>query len=104
MQQLLDLHGASGSAYRFRLIDGDERLPVTAGNFAYVGWLGHTPQVFCCGAVNTLAAAADGWNDAVRVHGAAGLYVRLNVARATRDHEHDDIVAQYRPAMVKTDF
>lgn len=52
-----------------------------------------------CGAVNTLGTAAQRWDEAVAAYGAAGLYVRLNVARAVRDEEHTDLVAKHRPLM-----
>ena len=81
MQDLLDLTGASGADYRFRRVEDPARLPTTAGNFLYVRWRGSTPQVLCCGAVNSLVEASDRWDFAVRSHGAQGLYVRLNVAR-----------------------
>lgn len=99
MQEILDLQGASGETYRFRLIADAAQLPATSGNFVYVRWRGTTPQVFCCGAVNRLSAAAGRWDEAVRAHGATGLYIRLNVARALRNEEHADLIAKHRPPM-----
>lgn len=99
MQEHLDLQGASGATYRFRLIADPDQLPATSGNFVYVRWRGATPQVFCCGAVNSLTAAVRSWDEAVRAYGASGLYVRLNVARSARDEEHADLVEKYRPPM-----
>lgn len=99
MQDHLDLKGASGATYRFRLIADPGQLPATSGNFVYVRWRGLTPQVFCCGAVNSLSAATQSWDEAVRAYGALGLYVRLNVARAARDEEHADLVEKHRPPM-----
>ena len=99
MQGILDLNGASGATYRFRLIADPGELPATSGNFVYVRWRGAAPQVFCCGAVSTLSSAAERWDEAVRAYGAAGLYIRLNVARAVRDEEHADLVAKHQPPM-----
>jgi hypothetical protein len=99
VQDHLDLQGASGATYRFRLIAETGELPATSGNFVYVRWRGQTPQVFCCGAINSLSAASRAWDEAVRTHGVTGLYVRLNVARARRDEEHADLTAKYRPPM-----
>lgn len=99
MQDHLDLKGASGATYRFRLVAEPGQLPATSGNFVYVRWRGTAPQVFCCGAVNSLTSASQDWDEAVRAHGASGLYVRLNVARASRDEEHADLVAKYQPVM-----
>jgi len=100
VQDHLDLQGASGATYRFRLIPEPGQLPATSGNFAYVRWRGATPQVFCLGAVNNLGSAGRDWDEAVRAHGASGLYVRLNVARAVRDEEHADLFEKHRPPMV----
>jgi uncharacterized protein YecE (DUF72 family) len=99
VQEHLDLQGASGATYRFRLIADPDQLPATSGNFVYVGWHGATPQVFCCGAVNSLSAALQSWDEAVRAYGASDVYVRLNVARSVRDEEHADLVEKYRPPM-----
>ena len=99
VQEHLDLKGASGATYRFRLIAEPGQLPATSGNFVYVRWRGATPQVFCLGAVNSLGSASRDWDEAVRVHGASGLYVRLNVARSVRDAEHADLVEKHRPPM-----
>ena len=99
MQDHLDLQGASGASYRFRLIAGPDQLPATSGNFVYVRWLGATPQVFCCGVIDSLSAAFGSWDEAIRTYGALSVYIRLNVARARRDEEHADLVEKYRPPM-----
>jgi hypothetical protein len=103
VQDLIDLQGASGATYRFRLIADPAELPATSGNFVYVRWRGSAAQVFCCGAVNSLGAARRLWDEAVRAYGATSLYVRLNVARAVRDQEHADLVGKYRPPMAVLD-
>lgn len=99
MQEILDLQGASGSHYRFRLIADPAQLPATSGNFVHVRWSGGGAQVVYCGAVSALTAAADRWNETLSAHDAAGLYVRLNVARKERDEEHADLVAKHQPPM-----
>ena len=99
MQEILDLQGASGSHYRFRLIPDPAQLPATSGNFVHVRWSGASAQVVYCGAVSALTSAADRWSETRSAHDAAGLYVRLNVARKERDEAHADLVAKYRPAM-----
>lgn len=103
MQDHLDLTGASGAIYRFRLVEDPAQLPATAGNFVYVRWRGATAQVLCCAAVNSLVQATDDWDFAVRSHGVQALYVRLNVARATRGEEHRDLVSRWRPVMASRD-
>lgn len=103
MQDHLDLPGASGATYRFRLVEDPAQLPATAGNFVYARWRGATPQVLCCSAVNSLVQATNEWDLAVRSHGVQALYVRLNVARATRSEEHRDFIARLRPIMASRD-
>jgi hypothetical protein len=103
VQDLLDLTGASGAQYRFRLIEDPEQLPATAGNFLYVRWRGSAPQVMCCGAVNSLVEASHRWDFAVRSHGVQGLYIRLNVARAKRREEHQDLFTRLQPPMPPID-
>lgn len=99
MKDSLDLQGASGATYRFRLVADPAGLPATSGNFVYVRWRGAAAQVACCGAVHTLASANRFWDEAVRAHKVEGLYIRLNVARAVRDQEHEDLMAKLRPPM-----
>jgi uncharacterized protein YecE (DUF72 family) len=99
VQDFLDLKGASGVVYRFRLIVDPAQLPTTSGNFAYVRWRGASPQIFALGAVNSLSTASRSWDEAVRAYGASGLYVRLNVARSARDEEHADLIAKHSPPM-----
>lgn len=94
----LDFAGGSGAYYRFRLADRT-RLPATAGIFVYMRWQGRTPFVVCCGSVDSLVQAAGQWDEAVRRYGVEALYVRLNVARAARDHERQDLLASLRPPM-----
>lgn len=99
MQDLIDLQGASGARYRFRHVADLSDLPAAAGNFAYVRWTGVRPQVVGCGAANGLGQAAVGWSHAVSSHGANAVYVRLNVVRAARLGEHQDLVEGLRPPM-----
>jgi hypothetical protein len=99
VKEHLDLQGASGATYRFRLMGDPEQLPTGGGNFVYVLWRENIAQVPFCGAVSRLSAATIFWDEAVRLHGVQCLYIRLNVARARRESEHADLVEKVRPAM-----
>lgn len=99
VQDHLDLQGASGATYRFRLVSDLEELPATSGNFVYLRREGAAPRVFCFGAVDSLGFAAERREEIARAYGPADLYVRLNVARALRDEEHADLVRRHRPPM-----
>jgi hypothetical protein len=98
----IDLRGASGAVYRFRLAPLST-LPPSAGNFVCVA--GEAPQlhVVACGATLVLERAANVWAQAVNQHGATGLYVRLNIAASTRASEHHDLVSALDPPLVAVD-
>lgn len=93
----LDVTGASGTRYRFRLARLD-RLPAAAGNLIAV--TGAPPRLVyvLCAAARSLASAASPVHDALAGVRDVRAYVRLNVARATREAEHADIVAAHAPA------
>lgn len=102
MQDFIDLQGASGASYRFRRRqEGVLHLP-TAGNYVLVQEAGETFKVLTVGTssdlsvVHTPAAARSGPKP-------THLYTRLNVGRAVRSAEHDDLVARYEPAEVITE-
>ncbi len=98
----IDLNGASGVVYRFRLAQ-PEALPDAAGNFVWIAEPPPTGRVICCGTTRNLIKAAETWADAVKQEGATHLYVRLNVASSARTSEHDDLVASLHPPLVVVD-
>ncbi|NBB16545.1 hypothetical protein GVN21_14375 [Caulobacter sp. SLTY] len=100
MNEYIELQGASGSALRFRLRSDAAPLPAMAGNFVCIKMSGDTPEVVACGATNSLMTAGVAWEAAVREHGAEALYIRLNVAGATRALELESLVKHHNPPMV----
>ena len=85
----IDLPGASGALYRFRKIEG--LLPPIGGNFVYIREKDGVAQVLGCGKSRALGRtlATD-----MAANGQEGdLYVRLNVAGAKRESEHQDLIA-----------
>ena len=104
MQQFIDIAGASGAVYRFQPISGHDRLPATAGNFLFVRGGSDAYEVICCGMTSGLAQARAAWSAAVEQHQVTAIFVRLNVSRAVRVREHEDIIAGQNPAMVITDL
>ena len=99
MKDFLDLKGASGAEYRFRIWrEGSPHLPV-AGNYVFLREDGEGFKVLLVGATNDLSQARSEWPKVVR-RGATHVFTRLNVARAVRAAEHEDLVAGYRPALV----
>ncbi|MDO9337265.1 MAG: hypothetical protein Q7T61_12750 [Caulobacter sp.] len=99
MNDYIELQGADGVPLRFRLNTRLEELPAMAGNFVCVRDKGGELEVICAGAANSLQSAAKAWKGA-RDKGAEALYVRLNVAGATRAQELDSLVERYKPAQV----
>ncbi len=100
MKPIIDLTGASGAIYRFRLIESPAQLPATGGNFVFVRSERKNDQVVGCGVARSLTQAGEAWPDAVAQHRTNRIYVRLNVARALREAEHEDLVAGLQPALV----
>lgn len=96
MSDFIDLRGASGAAYRFRRAD-PAALPATAGNFVFVREDEGGPEIVCCGTALSLTLAGGLTRNMAERYGANDLYIRLNVARAVRLGEHQDIVEQARP-------
>ena len=98
MNTFIDLQGASGATYRFRLWpEGAAHLPI-AGNYIYVRKAGAGFKVVVAGLSNDLSTCRRGLEKS-GPRAATHVYTRLNVSRATRNTEHDDIVVAYEPAI-----
>jgi hypothetical protein len=99
MKDFLDLKGATGRAYRFRLWpEGAHHAPI-AGNYVYVKDEAEGPKVLQVGECNDLSTARAGWSKATR-RGATHVFTRLNVSRAVRIAEHEDLLANFPAARV----
>lgn len=99
MQDFLDLQSASGATYRFRLWPpGAPHSPV-AGNYVVVKPTASGFKVLVAGVCRDLSQARASLTGSARRKDAF-LYTRLNISRAVRTAEHEEIVAQYKPAEV----
>ncbi|WP_293678630.1 hypothetical protein [uncultured Phenylobacterium sp.] len=99
----MDLNGASGALYRFRLWpEAAPHLPI-AGNYVFLKAGAEGFTVLLVGATNDLSRARHAWGN-VSESGATHAFTRLNVARAVRTAEHEDLVANYNPPMVEAGF
>jgi hypothetical protein len=98
MREFVDLRGASGNLYRFRLWPEGGAHPPIAGNYIVLREDGDDVKVLLAGVTSDLSQAANECRKLLAKDAEARLYTRLNVARALRSAEHDDIVAAYRPA------
>lgn len=83
----IDLNGASGATYRFRVWPGAGRHSPTAGNYVVVTERGQ--KVLAVGMLDDLSRA----ERQVAVPKGALLYTRLNIGRQMREGEHADLIA-----------
>jgi len=96
MKDIIDLRGASGTTYRFRLWPpGASHLP-TGGNYAFVKETATGFTVLAAAAVDDLSLTRSTHGAMAKDLGATHLFTRLNVSRAIRTAEAEDIAAFYR--------
>ena len=98
MKPYIDLQGASGAVYRYKLAEDRDPRTTIAGNFVFVDATG---AVVYAGEANNLHGAGNRFPEAAMKHKAEYLYTRLNVSGASRSDELQDIVAALKPAMNK---
>jgi hypothetical protein len=95
MREIIDLRGASGATYRFRLWPtGAAHLPM-AGNYAFIREAAAGFTVLAAEAVDDLSAMRSTSGAVASAIGATHLFTRLNVSRAVRSAEAADIAAFY---------
>ncbi|WP_374470008.1 hypothetical protein [Phenylobacterium sp.] len=98
MRPFLDLVGASGATYRFRLWPENEPHVPIAGNYAFVRESDEgAVEVVVLGATEDLSQARAALARSQR-RGPLQVYTRLNVARTTREAEHADLAGGYASA------
>jgi hypothetical protein len=99
MRDFVDLQGASGARYRFRVWpEGAPHLPM-GGNYAYVREDSVGFTVLEVGETNDLSRAQVERPKAAK-RGVTHVFTRLNVSRAIRSAEHNDLIANYQSARV----
>jgi hypothetical protein len=100
MKDFIDLQGASGATYRFRLwAEGAPHLPI-AGNYVCAQAAADGYAVLGVGECMDLSQVREQLPKRLR-EAATHIYTRLNVARATRSAEHEDLAARYPGAKVR---
>ena len=96
MKDFIDLEGASGAKYRFRLWpEGAPHQPI-AGNYVCVRADGEGFTVLKIGETLDLSQVRHELPKRTR-DAMTHLYTRLNVARAVRCAEHEDLAARHGP-------
>jgi hypothetical protein len=97
MKDFIDLEGVSGARYRFRVwLDGEPHPPI-GGNYVYLREEDTGFTVLLVAETNDLSRARSAWPMALRA-GATHAFTRLNVPRATRRADHEDLAARYEAA------
>lgn len=97
MNDFIDLEGASGAKYRFRLWPEGRRHPPMAGNFVCIRGQGKRATIVHVGETLDLSSARDQLAPEVAQQ-TTYLYTRLNISRAIRNAEHQDLAARYEAA------
>ena len=92
MREFVELRGASGAAYRFRAWPESDHHTPTAGNFAVLAFEGPEVTIVGLGVCSDLSRAKQ-LAQATLADAPGQLFTRLNVSRAVRDAEHEDLVA-----------
>ncbi|MGQ3017028.1 hypothetical protein [Phenylobacterium sp.] len=102
MARQLDFAGKSGATYRYTALE-DDRIPPTAGANYIIAETGPgvEPRLLYAGETeNVMADDLSGRLDDVRQRWpGAELLLRLNVRRAVRVAEREDLVAAYLPPL-----
>lgn len=100
MSDHIDVRGASGKVYRFRLAPNARPASAMSGTFAYVREHGRDREVLFVGETDNLMNGAPArWAEAAGQHEATHLYVRLNISAAVRQEELKDILDAQSPVM-----
>src|SRR5688572_27811472 len=99
MKEFIDLRGASGALYRFRRwAEAAPHQPI-AGNYVVVREEPSGFSVLLAAATDDLSTSRSACDELAARHGGAHLFTRLNVSRAARHAENDDILAAYEALM-----
>jgi hypothetical protein len=101
MISYLDLHGASGAAYRFARIENGAPPTAHSGLYLYVREAADAPPVvvFLGETENLMTGATGRWAEAQAEHSATALFTRLHVGAAARRAELNDILSAATPVM-----
>jgi hypothetical protein len=100
MNTQIDLRGASGACYRFRLDNPARPANAAGGVFVFVREDEGALDVIYAGETDSLARADFGrWGEAVDRYGAVHLFTRLHVCSGRRGQELEDLVGALKPVM-----
>jgi hypothetical protein len=97
----IDIAGKSGARYRYTVLEEERMLPPSGANFVIAQVTEEGPSILFAGETDNLSRAA--WREplarAKAEYGEAKVLTRLNVTRAMRQAEQDDLLEEHRPPM-----
>ena len=101
MTRPIELAGKSGARYRYTLLDQDRFLPPAGANYVIAEVSSGGARVVYAGETDNLASQT--WREplerARESHPKARVLTRLNVTRAIREAEREDLIAEHQPPM-----
>lgn len=101
MTRQIEIAGKSGARYRYTPLEEDRFLPPAGANFIIARLTKEGPSIIYAGETDNLASQA--WREALEKARAnfsdAKVLTRLNVTRAIREAERNDLIEAYQPPM-----
>lgn len=101
MSKQIDLAGASGARYRYSPLDENRFLPPAGANYVIAELSDDGAKVVYAGETDNLAAQT--WRSdlekARSKYSEATVLTRLNVTRAIREAERNDLIENYHPPL-----
>lgn len=101
MSKQIDLAGASGARYRYSPLDENRFLPPAGANYVIAELSDDGAKVVYAGETDNLAAQT--WRSdlekARSKYSDATVLTRLNVTRAIREAERNDLIENYHPPL-----
>jgi hypothetical protein len=97
--KFIEIEGASGARYRFRLLPESTPHPPMPGNYAFVRRDRDRLTVMVVGETIDLSKVRADWPTAEH-RGATHIFTRLNVPRAVRTAEHEDMAARHDTSLI----
>ena len=101
LSRQIELAGKSGARYRYTPLQEERFLPPAGANFVIAKLTKDGATVMYAGETDNLANQT--WRQALEkareLHRDAAILTRLNVTRAVRKAEQDDLVEEHQPPM-----
>ena len=101
MARQIELAGISGARYRYTPLDEERFLPPAGANFVIAQDTADGARVIYAGETDNLANQT--WRQALekarQSFREAKILTRLNVTRAVREAERQDLIAQHQPPL-----